>query len=466
MGATREETKRRRVVTGGRPSYEELVAENRRLRARIEELLLLIEKLRREKKRQAAPFRKHEEPTAPPKRPGRKSGRRHGPHAHRDVPPRIDETYDVPLPEQCGHCGSRQVHESHVAPQYQTEIPRIVIYRQFNVHVGVCEHCGHAVQGRHRLQTSTARGAAASQLGANVHAALAIMNKQLGLSHGKCVKLLGMLFEGLSIARGTSARSIARTAERCQPAYEQLRNDIRGSPQVVPDETGWRVGGRMAWLHAFAGRRETCYVIDPTRSGKPAERLLGREWSGTLVHDGWSVYDGFTQAAHQQCLAHLQRRCEELLETAQGGAVRLPRAVLELIDRAYALRRAWRGHRLSGDALADHGLELACKLEQLASGHFTNEANRRLAGHLRKHAMHWFWFLIDPQIDATNYRGEQAIRPAVVNRKVWGGNRTWQGARWQSILTSILRTCEQRALHGFEFLIEALCRPMPHILPA
>ena len=129
----------------------------------------------------------------------------------------------------------------------------------------------------------------------DVHAALAIMNKQLGLSHGKCVKLLGTLFEGLSIARGTSARSLARTAKRCEPAYEQLRQDIRSSPQIVPDETGWRVGGRTAWLHAFVGRRETVYVIDPTRSGTPAEELLGADWSGTLVHDGWSVYDRFTQ---------------------------------------------------------------------------------------------------------------------------------------------------------------------------
>jgi transposase len=454
------------VGAGDRPSYEELAAENCRLKAQIQELMLLIEKLRRETKRQAAPFRKQDEPAAEPKKPGRKSGRRHGPHAHRSVPPRIDETYDVPLPKQCGHCGSRQVRESHVAPQYQTEIPRTVIYRQFDVHVGVCEHCGHAVQGRHRLQTSTAHGAAASQLGANAHAALAIVNKQLGLSHGKSVKLLGMLFEGLSIARGTSARSIARTAARCQPAYEQLRQDIRGSPQVVPDETGWRVGGRSAWLHAFVGRRETCYVIDPTRSGEPAERLLGRDWSGTLVHDGWSVYDRFTRAAHQQCLAHLQRRCEELLETAIGGAVRLPRAVLGLIDRAYALRRAWRGHRLSGDALADRGLGLACELERLTQGRFTHKPNRRLAGHLLNHAMHWFWFLIDPTIDATNYRGEQAIRPAVVNRKVWGGNRTWQGARWQGILTSVIRTCEQRALQSFDFLVDALCRPMPQLLPA
>ncbi len=143
------------------------------------------------------------------------------------------------------------------------------------------------------------------------------------------------------------------------------------------------------------------------------------------------------------------------------GAVRLPRAVLGLIDRAYALRRAWRGHRLSGDTLAEGGLSLACELERLAEGRFTHEPNRRLAGHLLKHATHWFWFLLDP----TNYRSEQALRPAVVNRKVWGGNRTRAGARWQSILSSVIRTCEQRATPSFQFLIKALCHPKPMLLP-
>lgn len=460
-------------ATVGRPTYEELLEENRRLhavirrlQARVAELERLVEKLNREGKRQAAPFRKQDQPAAEPKKPGRKSGRRHGPHAQRAVPPRIDETHDVPLPTECPHCGERRLHETHVAAQYQTEIPRTVIYRRFDVHVGVCDRCGQAVESRHALQTSTARGAAASQLGANIHAALAIMNKQLGLSHGKCVKLLGTLFEGLSIARGTSARSLARTAKRCEPGYEQLRKDICSSPQVVPDETGWRVGGRTAWLHAFVGRRETVYVVDPGRSGAPAEQLLGVDWSGTLVHDGWRVYDGFTGAAHQQCLAHLQRRCEQLLETAVRGAVRLPRAVLALIDQAYALRRAWRGHRLDGDTLAEKGLSLACELERLAEGRFTTALNRRLAKHLLAHGIHWFWFLIDPTIDATNYRGEQAIRPAVVNRKVWGGNRTWQGARWQSILTTVIQSCEQRVHDAFKYLVQALCQPPPVIVPA
>jgi transposase len=155
-----------------------------------------------------------------------------------------------------------------------------------------------------------------------------------------------------------------------------------------------------------------------------------------------------------------------VLEPATGGAVRLPRAVLTLIDRAYALRRLWRGHRLDRDSLADQGLALSCALDELASGSFHYEPNRRLAKHLRAHAMDWLWFLIDPTIDATNYRAEQAIRPAVVNRKVWGGNRTWPGAATQGILTSVLRTCAQRLVPAFDFLGQTLCRPRPQPLPA
>lgn len=449
----------------------ELEAENARLRAQVAELKAQIEKLKqaleeaqRAAKRQAAPFRKADGPKPDPKKPGRKSGRRHGKHAHRAKPPQIDEHYDVPLPDACPHCGGRHVAESHTDTQYQTEIPRRPIHRQFDIHIGRCQDCGGRVQGRHQLQTSDATGAASSQLGPDAHAAFVILNKDLGLSHGKCARVFNTLF-GIPIARSTSARSMMRTAQMAEPAYERLRLDIRGSPFVVPDETGWRVGGKSAWLHGFVTETETCYEIGD-RSGQIAERLLGLDWSGVLIHDGWSVYDRFRGAFHQQCLAHLQRRCERILSTAVGAAVCFPRAVLELIDQAFALRRAWRGHRLSGDDLAGKGLGLAVALEQLASGNFTYDPNRRLAAHIRKHAMHWFWFLIDPTIDATNYRAEQAMRPAVVNRKVWGGNRTWIGAHAQGVLLSLSRTLFQRGHDVLQWFSQLRRTTSPLLLPA
>jgi hypothetical protein len=44
-------------------------------------------------------------------------------------------------------------------------------------------------------------------------------------------------------------------------------------------------------------------------------------------------------------------------------------------------------------------------------------AHRRLARHLWRHAESWFSFLTEPSIPATNWPAEQALRPAVVNRR-------------------------------------------------
>ena len=57
-----------------------------------------------------------------------------------------------------------------------------------------------------------------------------------------------------------------------------------------------------------------------------------------------------------------------------------------------------------------------------------------------------FLFLSDPSVDATNWRTEQAIRPAVVIRKVCGGNRTRKAADTQKGLASVVRTARQRDL--------------------
>ena len=53
---------------------------------------------------------------------------------------------------------------------------------------------------------------------------------------------------------------------------------------------------------------------------------------------------------------------------------------------------------------------------------------------------------------------ELAIRFGVILRKVWGGNRTWAGARAQAVLMSVGRTCWQRGQNGVDFLSQLLRR--------
>ena len=82
----------------------------------------------------------------------------------------------------------------------------------------------------------------------------------------------------------------------------------------------------------------------------------------------------------------------------------------------------------------------------------TNAANERLAQHLWAHRGDLFTFLRQPGLDATNWRAELAIRFGVILRKVWGGNRTWAGARAQSVLMSVWRTCWQQGRSALDEL--------------
>ena len=92
----------------------------------------------------------------------------------------------------------------------------------------------------------------------------------------------------------------------------------------------------------------------------------------------------------------------------------------------------------------------------------TNDANARFAKHLYNHAASWFLFLVDPTIPATNHRAEQALKTPIVNRKVWGGNRTWVGAVTQQITTSVLDTCRKLKLQTTDFITQVICNcPSP-----
>jgi transposase len=437
------------------PGCEALQRRVAELEAQLARVTRLLEEQHRAGKRQAAPFAKGP-PKPDPKKPGRKPGAAYGTEAHRTppVPEQIDEVHEAPLPDACPDCGGA-IDETHVDQQYQVEIPRRPIHRQFNIHIGRCCQCERRVQGRHPLQTSDALGAAAAQLGPDDQAAVVGLNKQAGLPHGKVSGVLQSLF-GIPLTRGGVAHTVLRAARRCEPVYQALGQAAADFPWAVPDETGWRVGGLGAWLHTLVGPRATLYVIDPTRSGDVAERLLGRDYAGVLIHDGWSPYDAFAKAWHQQCLAHLLRRCHELLETATRGAVRFPRRVRDLLQAALDVRDRHAAGRVSDHGLAVARGRLASAMAAAVFGPKSDPANERLAQHLWNHFDQLFTFLRFPGLGATNGRAEQAIRWGVILRKVWGGNRTWAGARAQAVLMSVWRTCGQQGRPALDWLSQLL----------
>ena len=230
---------------------------------------------------------------------------------------------------------SGPVVETAVATQYQEDLPLVrPVIRAFHVHIGACQQCGRRVQGRHPLQTSDALGAAAAQLGPQVVATTAHLHKECGLPLGKIARVYQQHF-GLTVTPGGLVHALHRAARQAAPTYLALRDAVRQSAVVTPDETGWRVGAALQWLWVAATPSTTVYAIQSGRGFAEAAALLGADFGGTLVRDGWAPYRQFEQAAHQTCLQHLLTRSRELQPDHPRALI--PYQVQDVLPQALAL---------------------------------------------------------------------------------------------------------------------------------
>jgi len=435
-----------------------LTGENERLRSRVGKLEGSLEEARRAGKRQAAPFSRGE-PKSAPRRPGRRSGEEHGRHGHREpLAGEVDEHLDAPLEPRC-ECGG-EIVEDRIEYQFQDELPEPrPIRRRFAVHIGKCACCGRRHQGRHPFQTSDALGAAGCMLGPRAVALASELNKELGLSPRKTAKALARF--GIRLTAGGVVQAIARQARTLEPTYQALIEGVRSSPVVAPDETGWRINGQKAWLWAFAGEDVTVYLIAAGRGYEHAAEILGEDYSGVLERDGWAPYRRFTLARHQTCHAHLLRRTGELIADSTAGQARVPHAVRRILKDALALRD--QRDVIDADEFGLKVTDLNERADKLLAMRPTHEPNRKLLTHLQTEREHLFTFLTEPGVQATNWRAEQALRPAIVNRKSWGGNRTEQGARTQQVTMSVIRTARQQNIDPLEVMVRAQHAHQPAI---
>jgi transposase len=449
------------------PTYEALVELTRlqarqieQLRAEVERLKAELEQSKRAGKRQAAPFSKGT-PKSDPKRPGRKAGH---PPSHRPIPPpeQVDRTIEVPLPPKCPECQA-SLGEAPVTlhDQYQIDLPepRPVVTR-VRVPVARCPACDRRVQGRHPEQTSDALGSAAVQYGPRLLGFAADLKHRLGVSYRKCSSVL-LTLTGLVVCSAALVRGGHRLRKLARPSYDRLVEAASQSAVQHVDETGWKIGGRSAWLWVFADEHATLYRIRRSRAHGVVVEVLGEDFAGTLVSDCFLAYDPLP-FAKQKCLAHLLKTCREIEATKTRGAVRFSRRVAALLRKAMALKRR-RG------TIGDRGYavlrgKVHAELDRLLAGTYTDPDNARLARRLRKQRAHLLRFLDHDGVDATNNLADREIRPAVIARKLSAGNRTEAGAETHAVLASILRTWTRQGRPVLEGLSELLRRGAGHVI--
>jgi transposase len=428
--------------------------ENVRLRQKISELELEIQRLReelaivrREANRQAAPFRRRELKKRK-KRPGRPKGH---PAANRPTPApeHIDRVVDVPC-RTCPDCATELIERDTVI-QYQTDLPPIVpIVTQFKIETGYCPCCRQRHQGRHPEQTSDAIGAAGNTLGPVVLTMGAEMKHRLGVPYRKICDFF-QTYCDLTVSPSALVRAEQRLADLARPTYDLLIDALRKSDVVHIDETGWRIKSVNAWLWVFTNQNVTVYAI---RSGSGArghtvpDDILGPDFDGFIVVDGYCSYN-VLDYKKGQCNAHLLRRAKKERETASppeqahyDRLIKLIQDAIALAERREAVSPA--NYQRQTSQMEDRLIDWLMILPENPSDDL-----KRLANHVQKHVTEWLAFLFHPEVPPTNNQAERMLRPAVITRKVGGCNKTLLGALVHSILSSIMATCKQR---GQKFL--------------
>jgi len=436
----------------------ELVAIIRRLERRLAALTQEVAALRetiRESHRSKAPFSKgRAKPN--PKRPGRRAGKGAFTQRPAPLPAPADEVQDIDVPLQadwrnCPQCQTPlETTTETVTVEDIPPAPRRVIKR-FKVQTGRCPRCGHRARGAHPEIGPHQCGANAHQAGPNVLATALALHYQSGVPMRKVPGIVQQ-HTGIRLTQSAltqSAARLSRSGAIFDAHYAALREDIRQSPVVNTDDTGWRTGAATSFLMGFFTRTTAVFQVRAQHRHQEVIEVLGASFGGLVGTDRGSSYEAreLDAVEMQKCLSHILKNLSVVEEGKTGRAKAFSTRLKATLREGLAL---WQEHREGRLTLAEYherGEALDQRLShQLRRRELSDADNQRLLeGIGRQHERgRLTLFLQRPEIEPTNNRAERGLRPAVIARKVSQCSKNERGARTYGVLKSIFATLSLR----------------------
>lgn len=309
-------------------------------------------------------------------------------------------------------------------------------------HVIIARQCG--VCGKRWLPKLTAEMVEAQgkrRFGVSVQALVATLHIGCRIPMKMIRRMLRELC-GLRISNGEVVELLDGTKAAGEGAISRLLEQVRGSPAVCGDETGWRQEGDNGYLWTFATPTIRYFLYRKSRSGQVPKEVLGEDFEGVVSCDFYAGYNKL--GVLQRCWFHLLKDARELaqLNADRPETVAWVEGLRALYEEAKAVARVCA--ELPAEHRARH--QQRRRLEKLATrlarpyAEDRDAPQRLLAKRIVKHLHELFVFISDPAVPATNNLSERSLRPAVVARKISGGTRSPKGSDTQMGLMSLFGT--------------------------
>lgn len=340
--------------------------------------------------------------------------------------------------DQCPQC-SRKLGGGHVKWRHQVvDIPPVKA--EVVDHVFVERYCGACGKRFTPDPAVVLAGIVVGKksVGIRLMSVIAHLKTVCRVPVGQIRKLIWTLW-GFRISAGEISELLHDVAELGEQVYDGLLAEVRGSPVVHADETGWREDGVNGYIWSFSTPDVRYYTYRYSRGSAVAKEVLSEEFCGALVADFYGAYN-FYDGIKQRCWVHLSRDLKllveknpDLPETAAwvNTVVDVYYRCKETTDKQYTqLERS----RLKTEFEREL-LELCRPYVDVKSA-----PERVLAQRMTNFIGELFAFVANPQIPSENNAAERAVRPAVVARKISGGSRSPKGSKTCSILRTLFET--------------------------
>lgn len=477
-------------------TYEELVEENRALKAQVVELLARVAALEarlgmNSRNSSKPPSSDPPNVAARPKKPpsGRKRG---GQPGHKGVtrallpPEKVDRIIEL-KPEKCDRCG-RALAGDDPKPTRRQVIdvppvkPDVTEYRQ---HTLPCA-CGA------KTTAQLPPGVGPSAFAPRLKAMLAMCSAVYHLSRRTVEGLMSDFFN-VDISLGSVSACEETVSEAVAAPVAEAREYVEAAPVRHVDETGYRQASQAepqkiesaseaqpagekpvkastkAWLWAAVTPLVTVFLVHAKRSAAAAKELLG-SFAGILVSDRWSAYTFIDAVRRQLCWAHLLRDFEWIAEFGAEGTGKA------LVEQTKLMFLWW--HELKAGGLTRSGFQermgpLMERMEALLE-EGAGCGHKKTAGRCRKilelRAALWTFVRVEG-VEPTNNAAERALRPAVLWRKGSFGSASPRGSRFVERMLTVAATCRQQGRNVLDYLVAACDahvrgEPAPSLLPA
>jgi transposase len=284
------------------------------------------------------------------------------------------------------------------------------------------------------------------------------------LSRDRACTALAEMF-GCAPSPGALAAQARKTAGLISPALAAITAALAAADVAHFDETGFRVAGKLAWVHSASSGKYVLVTVHPKR-GKEAMDAAGvlPAFTGIACHDAWKPYDSYHGAAgHALCGAHLLR---ELIAVTETGTAEDVIWAQQAIDALLALKETAGTAREAGSRAIDPEiLEKQSRWfrEAADTGIVLNAARRSklqkkrhaLATRMRDRADDYLRFAHDLQVPFDNNRAEQDIRMSKLRIKVSGCMRSMTGAEIFCAIRSYLATAARHGIGALDALTQA-----------